>query len=88
MDGQIAGYKTVDGIAREWGLTGRRVLIYLDDGRVPGAAGKGRGRLVPSSAQKPEALRKYDRRRPKREDAARDKRNGSARAYDKPPGEV
>jgi hypothetical protein len=88
MSDILSEYKTVSEIARAWNVTNRTVIVYIREKRISGAVKKGRIWLIPSSAQKPEDRRKNNRRRPKKEDAARDKRNGSARVHGKPPGEV
>jgi predicted site-specific integrase-resolvase len=61
-------YMTVRQTAEKWGISIRQVQTLLKDGRIPGAVQPARDWLIPASAPKPEDRRKYNRRRPKKED--------------------
>lgn len=69
MEIRFSDYITVSEAAEAWGITERRVLMYIADNRIPGAVKKGSMWLIPSSAEKPEDRRKYNRRRPKKDGA-------------------
>ena len=58
-------YITITEASGKWGVTPRTIRYYLEAGRIEGAELKGKMWLIPLSAQKPEDLRKYNRRQPK-----------------------
>lgn len=49
----MMNYLTVKEIGEKWGILGRMVTIYCNDGRIPGAVKKGNLWLVPEDATKP-----------------------------------
>ena len=51
-------YLTTAEFAEKWKISQRRVAIYCKEGRIKGAALKGRTWLIPESAEKPEDPRK------------------------------
>ena len=53
----IDGYKSVKEIAKDWGITARRVQILCNEGRIEGAARLGREWAIPKDACKPRDLR-------------------------------
>jgi len=62
-------YITITEAAEKWGVSTRAITYHVVAGRIPGAEKKGRMWLIPKDAQKPEDLRKNNRRHPKKEDA-------------------
>jgi len=46
-------YLTVKEIAEKWGISGRRVNLLCNEGRVEGAEKKGFMWLIPKDAEKP-----------------------------------
>jgi hypothetical protein len=63
----FSDYITIKEAAELWGVTTRAITYHVVAGRIPRAIKKGGIWLVPMSASKPEDLRKYNRRRPKKE---------------------
>ena len=51
-------YLTTAEFAEKWKISQRRVAIYCKEGRIEGAALKGRTWLIPEGAEKPEDPRK------------------------------
>lgn len=49
----IEGYKSVQEIAEEWGLTNRQVQNLCATGRIEGADKFGKSWVIPSDAKKP-----------------------------------
>lgn len=49
----IEGYKTVNEIAKEWGLKPRTIQIMCSDGRISGATKFGKAWAIPSDIQRP-----------------------------------
>jgi len=70
MDSKLSDYITVKDAARTWNVTERQVIKYLAHERIPGAMKIGNTWLIPKDAQKPEDRRKYNCRRPKKEETA------------------
>jgi len=70
MDMKLSDYIMVKDAAAAWGLTERRVAMLLAGGRIPGAVKVGNAWLIPKDAEKPEDRRKYNYRRPKKEEPA------------------
>lgn len=62
-------YMTVTEAAELWGISKRAVNYHITAGRIPGALQKGRMWLIPKDTQKPEDLRKHNRRKSRKEDA-------------------
>ena len=62
-------YMTVRQTAEKWNVTPRQVQVFLKAGRIPGSVQPARDWLIPIDAVKPEDRRKYNRRRPEKEDA-------------------
>jgi len=60
-------YITVKQVAEKWGVTMRQVQNLLKSKRIQGAIQPARDWLIPNDAEKPEDLRKYNYRRPKKE---------------------
>lgn len=60
-------YLTIKEAAEKWGVSGRAVTYHCVAGRIEGAEKKGNLWLIPAAASKPEDLRKYNRRRTKKE---------------------
>lgn len=56
-------YLTTEEVAKKWGISRRRVTVYLDAGRIEGAEKKGNMWLIPSSASKPNDPRKKQKSR-------------------------
>ncbi len=50
-------YLTVKEIAEKWGISGRRVNLLCNEGRIEGAEKKGFMWLIPKDAEKPADLR-------------------------------
>lgn len=50
-------YLTVKEIAEKWGISGRRVNLLCNEGRIKGAEKKGLMWLIPKNAEKPADLR-------------------------------
>lgn len=50
-------YLTVKEIAEKWGISGRRVNLLCNEGRIKGAEKKGLMWLIPKDAEKPVDLR-------------------------------
>lgn len=50
-------YLTVKEIAEKWGISGRRVNLLCNEGRIEGAEKKGFMWLIPKDAKKPADLR-------------------------------
>lgn len=48
--------------AEKWSISQRRFAIYCKEGRIEGAALKGRMWMIPETAQKPEDSRKEKRK--------------------------
>ena len=46
-------YLTVKETGEKWGISGRMVTYYCEDGRIKGAVKKGNLWLVPAKADKP-----------------------------------
>lgn len=59
-------YITIKEASEKWGVSTRAITYHVVAGRIPGAEKKGNLWLIPTSAPKPEDLRKYNRRRQKR----------------------
>lgn len=59
-------YLTVKEIAEKWGISGRRVNLLCNEGRIEGAEKKGFMWLIPKDAEKPTDLR-YNRKQPTEE---------------------
>ena len=57
MEG-LMDYMTSAEIAKKWNISQRRVAVYCKEGRVKGAALKGRMWMIPSDAKKPEDPRR------------------------------
>lgn len=55
-------YLTVKEIAQKWGISGRRVTLLCNEGRIEGAERKGLMWLIPENAKKPED-RRYRKKR-------------------------
>ena len=55
-------YLTVKEIAEKWGISGRRVNLLCNEGRITGAEKKGFMWLIPENAVKPADLR-YGKKR-------------------------
>lgn len=51
-------YLTTAEFAEKWGISQRRVGIYCKEGRLEGAAIKGKTWLIPADSKKPEDPRK------------------------------
>ena len=51
-------YMTSADFAQKWDISQKRVAIYCKEGRIKGAALKGRMWIIPSDAKKPEDPRK------------------------------
>lgn len=51
-------YLTTAEFAEKWNISQRRVAIYCKEGRIKGAALKGRTWLIPKNAVKPEDPRR------------------------------
>jgi hypothetical protein len=62
-------YMIIKQVAEKWRLSVRRIQQLCETGRIDGAIRPARDWLIPKDAQKPEDLRKNNRRRPKKEDA-------------------
>ena len=60
MEG-LMDYMTSAEIAKKWNISQRRVAVYCKEGRVKGAALKGRMWMIPSDAKKPEDPRREGR---------------------------
>jgi hypothetical protein len=60
-------YITIKEASEKWGVSTRAITYQVVAGRIPGAEKKGNLWLLPASAPKPEDLRKYNHRRPKKE---------------------
>ena len=56
-------YLTVKEIAEKWGISGRRVTLLCNEGRIKGAEKKGFMWLIPKDAKKPVDLRCGKRRK-------------------------
>ena len=54
----VSGFKTVNQLAEEWGITTRRIQVLCSEGRIEGADRIGRMWLIPEDAKKPVDLRK------------------------------
>lgn len=54
----VSGFKTVNQVAEEWGITTRRIQVLCSEGRIEGADRIGRMWLIPEDAKKPVDLRK------------------------------
>lgn len=52
MEGHM-DYMTSAEIAKKWNISQRQVAVYCKEGRVKGAALKGRMWMIPSDAKKP-----------------------------------
>lgn len=50
-------YLTVKEIAEKWGISGRRVNLLCNEGRIEGAEKKGLMWLIPKNAEKPVDMR-------------------------------
>jgi len=50
----IEGYKSVQEIAEEWGLTNRQVQNLCANGKIEGADKFGKSWVIPCTAKKPE----------------------------------
>ena len=50
-------YLTVNEIEPKWGISGRRIRILCEEGRISGAIKKGNQWLIPFLAEKPEKLK-------------------------------
>ena len=50
-------YLTIKEIAEKWGISGRRVSLLCNEGRIEGAEKKGIMCLIPKDAEKPTDLR-------------------------------
>ncbi len=59
-------YITAQQAADNWGVSLRCVQAYLTNGRIKGAKRFGRAWMIPDSAEKPEDMRKYNHRHPKK----------------------
>jgi hypothetical protein len=46
-------YLTVKEMGEKWGISGRRVTYYIENGRIKGVIKKGYMWLVPADAEKP-----------------------------------
>ena len=57
---------TVTEASEKWGISSRAILYHIAAGRVEGAEQKGRVWLIPLSTQRPEDLRKNNRRQMKK----------------------
>lgn len=51
-------YLTTEEAAEKWGISRRRVTVYLDEGRIKGVIRKGNIWLIPCKAEKPSDPRK------------------------------
>lgn len=51
-------YLTADEAAKKWGISGRRVRILCNEGRVKGAEQKGNLWLIPDNVEKPERYKR------------------------------
>lgn len=49
----IKGYKTIQEIAVEWGITTRRVQVLCSKGKIEGAVKFGRSWAIPEETEKP-----------------------------------
>lgn len=59
----MQGYITADVVAKNWGISKRRVQVLCSEGRVEGAVKHGGVWAIPINAIKPEALRPGKKRR-------------------------
>lgn len=50
-------YLTVKEVAEKWGISGRRVNLLCNEGRIEGAEKKGLMWLIPENAEKPVDMR-------------------------------
>ena len=53
----IEGYKTVNELAKEWGVNPRTVQTMCADGRISGAVKFGRDWAVPANVERPKDKR-------------------------------
>lgn len=60
-------YLTITEVSEIWGVTSRAIRYHIMDGRIPGAIKKGNLWLIPANTEKPEDLRKNNRRQPKKD---------------------
>ncbi len=61
-------YMTIKEAAVAWGITTRMITYHVVAGRIDGVIKMGNLWLLPKSAKKPEDLRKYNHRHPKKEE--------------------
>jgi hypothetical protein len=58
----IMDYITIKEASEKWGVSTRAILYHVVAGRIPGAVKKADLWLIPTSTEKPEDRRKYNRR--------------------------
>ena len=63
---QFSDFITAKEASEKWGVGTRAIIYSIVAGRIPGSFKKGNLWLIPASAEKPEDLRKYNYRRPKK----------------------
>lgn len=57
----INGYKTVQEVSVDWGITARRIQILCNQNRIEGAQKVGKIWFIPDTSKKPTDMRKIKR---------------------------
>lgn len=63
-------YITIKEASEKWGVSTRAITYHVVGGRISSVIRMGNIWLIPKGAEKPEDRRKYNRRRPKKEEPA------------------
>jgi hypothetical protein len=66
----ISDFITIKEAAEKWGISTRAITYHVVAGRIPGVMKIGNIWFIPATAPKPEDLRKYNYRRPKKKEDA------------------